>query len=74
MVRQILLRNSQGENLQVEEKLDGTLCDNEEKVFNSDIQAAEKGWKIDAIKVMFENHLRIDGEKSSSFPVDDKNS
>ena len=49
----ILLINENGERVWLEQKTDGSLWQNGEEIFASEEDAKQKGWKVDAVKVIF---------------------
>ena len=46
----VLLVNGDGKQRWLEQKANGTLWEAEEKIFASEAEANEKGWKVDAVK------------------------
>jgi hypothetical protein len=45
----------------LEQKADGSLWDAGKKIFASETEANEKGWKVDAVKIVFESSDRKKG-------------
>jgi len=54
-IRRVLLVNGYGQQRWLEQKANGTLWEAEEKIFASEKEANEKGWKVDAVKVVLES-------------------
>ncbi len=53
--KRVLLLNREGQRIWLEQRSDGAFYDNEEEIFASESEANEKGWKIDAVKVVFDS-------------------
>ena len=51
--RTILLINEEGDQYWLEEKDNGSLWQGDGKIFASEIEASIKGWKVDALKIVF---------------------
>ena len=51
--KKVLLINENGEKLWLEQKTDGSLWQDGEKIFASEEEAKQKGWKVDAVKIIF---------------------
>ena len=51
----ILLINEEGEQLWLEEKHNGSLWKGDKEIFTSETEASTKGWRVDAVKVVFES-------------------
>ncbi len=58
--KRVLLINGDGRKWWLEQAASGSLWEGEEEIFASEIEANKKGWKVDAIKVVFES---TDGKK-----------
>ncbi len=58
--KRILLTNEDGRRWWLEQKTNGSVWEGREEIFASETEANEKGWKIDAVKVVFES---TDGKK-----------
>ncbi len=56
----ILLINEEGERCWLEEKTNGSLWQGDGEMFASETEASKRGWKVDAVKVVFESP---DGEE-----------
>ncbi len=54
MCKKILLINENGTQVWVEQKSNGSLWQNGEEIFPSEDEAKRKGWKVDAVKIIFE--------------------
>ena len=52
--KKILLINENGTQVWLEQKTDGSLWQNGEEIFASEDEAQQKGWKVDAVKIVFE--------------------
>ena len=52
VTKEILLVHKDGGHHQVEQKTNGSLWLGGEKIFSSEAEAGQKGWKVDAIKVI----------------------
>jgi hypothetical protein len=51
----VLLINEEGEQCWLEEKDNGSLWQGDGKIFASEIEANIRGWKVDALKVVFKS-------------------
>jgi len=63
-VKKILLINEDGEQRWLDEKTNGSIWCGEEEYFSSETEAIKKGWKVDAVKVLFESTDGKEGEGS----------
>ncbi len=54
MLKKILLINENGAQLWLEQKTNGSLWQNGEEIFPSENEAEQKGWKVDAVKIVIE--------------------
>ncbi len=54
MCKKILLINENGTQVWLEQKTDGSLWQNGEEIFHSEDEAKQKGWKVDAVKIIIE--------------------
>ena len=51
--KRVLLINRDGRRWWLNQKTDESLWEGEEEIFASEAEAGEKGWKIDAVKIVF---------------------
>jgi hypothetical protein len=54
MLKKILLINEKGTQVWLEQKTNGSLWQNGEEIFSSEDEAKQKGWKVDAVKIIIE--------------------
>ena len=54
MNKKILLVNKERGQRWLEERINGSLWQGEMEFFSSAAEASEKGWKVDAVKIIFE--------------------
>ncbi len=52
VTKEILLVHNNGGRRHLEQKPDGSLWQGGEKIFSSEAEAGQKGWKVDAVKVI----------------------
>jgi hypothetical protein len=52
VIKEILLVHEDGAHRQLEQKTNGSLWLGGEKIFSSEAEAGQKGWKVDAVKVI----------------------
>ena len=52
--KKILLINENGTQVWLEQKSNGSLWQNGEEMFSSEDEAKQKGWKVDAVKIVFD--------------------
>jgi hypothetical protein len=52
--KKVLLINENGTQIWLEQKTNGSLWQNGEEIFASEDEARRKGWKVDAVKIIFE--------------------
>lgn len=52
VAKKILLVHKNGGHRQLEQKSNGSLWQGGEKVFSSEAEAGQEGWKVDAVKVI----------------------
>ena len=52
VAKQILLVHRNGGHRQLEQKTNGSLWQGGEKIFSSEAEACQNGWKVDAVKVI----------------------
>lgn len=52
VAKEILLVNKNGGHRQLEQKTNGSLWQGGEKIFSSEAEACQNGWKVDAVKVI----------------------
>jgi hypothetical protein len=52
VTKEILLAHKNGDRRRLEEKTNGSLWQGAEKIFSSEAEAGQKGWKVDAVKVI----------------------
>ena len=60
MRKKILLINEEGEQRWLDKKTKGSIWHGGEEFSASETEAIKKGWKVDAVKVLFES---TDGEE-----------
>ena len=53
--KKVLLINRKGRKWRLEQEVNGSLWESEKEIFASETEANEKGWKVDAVKVVFES-------------------
>jgi len=63
-VKKILLINEDGEQRWLDEKTNGSIWHGEEEFFASETEAIKKGWKVDAVKLLFGTTDGKEGEGS----------
>lgn len=49
--KMISLMNEEKNQNCFEEKIDGSIWESQQEIFPSEIEAAKKGWRVDAIKI-----------------------
>ncbi len=54
MLKKILLINENGAQVWLEQKTNGSIWQNGEEIFSSENEAKQKGWKVDAVKIIIE--------------------
>jgi len=54
MNKKILLVNKEGGQRWLEERINGSLWQGEMEFYASAAEASEKGWKVDAVKIIFD--------------------
>ena len=52
VAKEILLVHKNEGHRQLEEKINGSLWQGGEKIFSSEAEACQNGWKVDAVKVI----------------------
>jgi hypothetical protein len=52
VTKEILLVHKDGGRRRLEQKTNGSLWQGGEKIFSSEAEAGQKGWKVDAVKVI----------------------
>jgi hypothetical protein len=52
VTKEILLVHKNGNRRRLEQKTNGSLWQGGEKIFSSEAEAGQKGWKVDAVKVI----------------------
>lgn len=52
VTKEILLVHKTGVHRRLEQKTNGSLWHGGEKIFSSEAEAGQKGWKVDAVKVI----------------------
>jgi hypothetical protein len=52
VTKEILLVHKNGGRRHLEQKTNGSLWQGGEKLFSSEAEACQKGWKVDAVKVI----------------------
>lgn len=53
--RRILLVNEKGKQCWLEERENGSLWQDDEKIFSSETAASLRGWRVDALKILFKS-------------------
>ena len=53
--KRVLLIKKDGRQWWLDQKANGTLWEAEQEIFASEKDAQEKGWKVDAVKVVFDS-------------------
>jgi len=51
----ILLINEEGERRWLGKNTDGSLWQGDGKIFASETEATQRGWRVDAVKIVFES-------------------
>jgi hypothetical protein len=68
VTKEILLVHKDEGHRRMEQKTNGSLWQGDEKIFSSEAEAGQRGWKVDAVKVILgpTNPKKIAGVKSTS--------